>query len=178
MDLYQELILEHAKRPRHAGLREPYAAQIHHVNSTCGDEVTLRVDLVDGDRVRDVSYDAIGCSISVASASVLTEEVIGRSLSEVAATYDAMRAMLTSRGADPGDEGRLGDGVALSGVSRYPARVKCALLPWSALADALARTGHDITQPQPVLSATLSTVAAAASCTTGTLTTSVQKEQS
>lgn len=147
MDLYQELILEHSKRPRHAGLREPYAAEVHHINPTCGDELTLRVTLEgegEGATLRDVSYAANGCSISVASTSVLAEELVGRPVSEALTTFEAMRAMLTSKGADPGDEDVLGDGIALAGVSRYPARVKCALLGWTALTDALARAGVDI----------------------------------
>ncbi len=154
MDLYQELLLEHSKRPRHAGLREPFDAEVHHVNPTCGDEVTLRLEL-DGEgldaTVQDVSYDAMGCSISVASSSVLAEEVTGRSVREALDTFAAMRRMLTSRGEDAGDEDVLGDGVALAGVARYPARVKCALLGWTAFTDALARAGVDIT---PAASAT------------------------
>ncbi|HET7475452.1 MAG TPA: SUF system NifU family Fe-S cluster assembly protein [Dermatophilaceae bacterium] len=142
MDLYQELILDHARRPRHAGLREPYDAEAHQVNPICGDEVTLRVRL-DGDRIADVSYDALGCSISMASASVLAEQVTGRPVAEALSTCAAMRSMLTSRGADPGDEEVVGDGVALAGVARYPARVKCALLGWMAFTQALdqARKG-------------------------------------
>ncbi len=147
MDLYQEIILEHSKRPHHAGLREAYAAQVHHINPTCGDEVTLRVHL-DGTgpsaTITDVSYDALGCSISTAATSVLTDEVIGSSVPEALASFAAMRAMLTSRGQDLGDEDLLGDGVAFAGVSRYPARVKCALLGWTALTDALAQAGVDI----------------------------------
>ena len=143
MDLYQELILEHSKRPHRAGLREPFDAEVHHVNPTCGDEVTLRVVLA-GDTVTDVSYDALGCSISVASASVLTEQVTGHSVREALEAYTAMRSMLTSKGEDPGDEAVIGDGVAFAGVARYPARVKCALLGWTAFTDALARAGADI----------------------------------
>ncbi|WP_226346190.1 Fe-S cluster assembly sulfur transfer protein SufU [Agilicoccus flavus] len=156
MDLYQELILDHSKRPQHAGLREPFDAQTHHVNTTCGDEVTLRVRLDPNAGtgpdavVADVSYDAIGCSISVASASILAQEAIGHPLADVLGTYGAMKTMLTSRGQDPGDEEVVGDGVALAGVAKYPARVKCALLPWSALTDALARAGADVTAgPKP-----------------------------
>jgi len=138
MDLYQELILEHSKRPHGAGLRSPYAAEVHHVNPTCGDEVTLRVRLSDdGTSVDDVSYDAQGCAISRASASVLYDLVSGQPLPEVMKVYAAMDSMLTSRGADPGDEDVLGDGVALAGVGKYPARIKCALLGWKALAAAL-----------------------------------------
>ena len=143
MDLYQELILEHSKRPHRAGLREPFDAEVHHVNPTCGDEVTVRVEL-DGDTIRDLSYDALGCSISVASASVLSEQVTGHSVREALGAYNAMKAMLTSKGEDPGDEDLIGDGVAFAGVARYPARVKCALLGWSAFTDALARAGADI----------------------------------
>ena len=147
MDLYQELILDHSKRPHHAGLREPFDAEVHHINPTCGDEVTLRVD-VSGEGsdavVSDVSYDARGCSISVASSSVLAEEVIGRPVSEALRTFEAMRAMLTSKGAVRGDEEVIGDGVAFAGVAKYPARVKCALLGWTAFTDALARAGVDI----------------------------------
>ena len=148
MDLYQELILEHSKRPHHAGLREPYDAEVHHINPTCGDEVTLRVD-VSGTGpdavVTDVSYAAQGCSISVASSSVLAEEVIGRPVSEALGTFEAMRTMLTSKGTVAGDEAVIGDGVAFAGVAKYPARVKCALLGWTAFTDALARAGVDIT---------------------------------
>jgi nitrogen fixation NifU-like protein len=150
MDLYQELILEHSKRPHGVGLREPYAAESHQVNPTCGDEVTLRVDLDGTGReatVRDVSYDALGCSISVASTSVLADLVTGHTVEQARGANAAMRAMLTSRGADQGDEDVVGDGVALAGVAKYPARVKCALLGWTALTDALARAGVDLTAP-------------------------------
>ena len=147
MDLYQEIILEHSKRPLHSGLREPFNAQVHHVNPTCGDEVTLRVK-VEGEGssavVSDVSYDAIGCSISTAATSVLADEVIGHSVTEALAEFAAMRKMLTSKGADPGDEDEIGDGVAFAGVSKYPARVKCALLGWMAFTDALTQAGVDI----------------------------------
>jgi nitrogen fixation NifU-like protein len=139
VDLYQQLIIEHSKRPHGEGLREPFAAEAHHVNPTCGDEITLRVSVA-GEAVADVSYDALGCSISRASASVLHDLVVGRPVGEVAVLREAVHAMLTSRGGDPGDEDVLGDAVAFAGVSRYPARVKCALLSWSALTDALLRT--------------------------------------
>ncbi|KUG54318.1 iron-sulfur cluster assembly scaffold protein [Serinicoccus chungangensis] len=152
MDLYGELILDHAKRPQHAGLREPYDVEVNHVNPTCGDEISLRVHLEtvaggaqDGALVlRDVSYDALGCSISVASASVLAEETLGRPVAQTLQTYRHLHAMLTSRGADPGDAEQIGDAVAFAGVAKYPARVKCALLPWTAYLDALARAGADI----------------------------------
>lgn len=142
--LYQELILDHAKNPQHAGLREPFNAEVHHRNTSCGDEVTLRVTLAGAGEsaiIEDVSYDSTGCSISTAALSVLADEVIGRSVGEAIAVRDAMRHMLGSRGKDAGDETVIGDGVAFAGVAQYPARVKCALLGWSALSDALIRAG-------------------------------------
>ena len=149
MDLYQEIILEHSKRPLHAGLREPFNAQVHHVNPTCGDEVTLRVQLSGqgwSAVIADVSYDALGCSISTAATSVLADEVIGHSVKEALSSFAAMRKMLTSKGADPGDEDEIGDGVAFAGVSKYPARVKCALLGWMAFTDALTQAGVDMAE--------------------------------
>ncbi|OFE17629.1 SUF system NifU family Fe-S cluster assembly protein [Humibacillus sp. DSM 29435] len=166
MDLYQELILEHSKRPLRSGLREPFDAEVHHINPTCGDEVTLRVELSGEGAdavVRDVSYRAQGCSISVASTSVLAEEVTGRPVTEALATFESMRAMLTSRGTEPGDAEVIGDGVAFAGVSKYPARVKCALLGWTAFTDALARAGVDISA---ISTATNPTVATSGSTAT------------
>lgn len=136
--MYQEVILDHYKHPHHRGLREPYGAEVHHVNPTCGDEVTLRVHLADG-AVADVSYDGQGCSISQAATSVLTDQVIGMSLGEALATVDSFVEMVGSRGTVEGDEDVLGDGIAFAGVSKYPARVKCALLGWMAFKDAVAQ---------------------------------------
>lgn len=148
MDLYQELILDHSKHPQHAGLREPFGAESHHVNTSCGDEITLRVEIKgDGDAavIKDVSYDSIGCSISVASASMLAENLIGHTLGEAQQVFGATRTMLTSKGQEAGDEDVIGDAVALAGVAKYPARVKCAMLSWSALQDSLGKLGHDLT---------------------------------
>ena len=141
MDLYQELILDHSKHPQHAGLREPFGAESHHVNTSCGDEITLRVSLSDDNAtVADVSYDATGCSISQASTSVLFDQLEGASVDDALATVASFNAMMTSRGKDAGDEDVIGDGIAFAGVSKYPARVKCALLGWMAFKDALAQT--------------------------------------
>jgi nitrogen fixation NifU-like protein len=138
--MYQEVILDHYKHPHHRGLREPFAAEVHHVNPTCGDEVTLRVTLSeDGETVTDISYDGQGCSISQAATSVLTQQVIGRPIGEALKTITAFSEMVSSRGTVEGDEDVLGDGVAFAGVAKYPARVKCALLGWLAFKDALAR---------------------------------------
>ncbi|MCV7149164.1 Fe-S cluster assembly sulfur transfer protein SufU [Mycobacterium riyadhense] len=138
--IYQDVILDHYKHPQHRGLREPFGAQVFHVNPICGDEVTLRVALSDdGEIVADVSYDGQGCSISQASTSVLTEQVIGRSVPEALQIISAFTEMVSSRGTVAGDEDVLGDGVAFAGVAKYPARVKCALLGWMAFKDALAQ---------------------------------------
>jgi nitrogen fixation NifU-like protein len=138
--IYQDVILDHYKHPQHRGLREPYGAEVHHVNPTCGDEVTLRVALSDdGEHIADISYDGQGCSISQAATSVLTDQVIGQSVPQALTTVAAFTAMVSSRGTVEGDEDVLGDGVAFAGVSKYPARVKCALLGWMAFKDALVQ---------------------------------------
>ncbi|ODR12938.1 iron-sulfur cluster assembly scaffold protein NifU [Mycobacterium shimoidei] len=138
--MYQDVILDHYKHPHHRGLREPFGAQVHHVNPVCGDEVTLRVALSDdGNYVADVSYDGQGCSISQAATSVLAEQVIGQSVGDAIKTVTAFTEMVSSRGTVEGDEEVLGDGVAFAGVAKYPARVKCALLGWMAFKDALAQ---------------------------------------
>jgi nitrogen fixation protein NifU and related proteins len=134
--LYQEIILDHYKNPHHRGLREPYEVEVHHVNPTCGDEVTLRVHLV-GETVADVSYDALGCSISQAAASVMSDLVIGRSLEEATALHADFLALMQGKG-EP-DEDRLEDGVAFAGVAKFPARIKCALLAWMAWKDATSQ---------------------------------------
>jgi nitrogen fixation protein NifU and related proteins len=144
--IYQEVILDHYKHPHHRGLREPFGAQVHHVNPTCGDEVTLRVALSDdGETVTDISYDGQGCSISQAATSVLTDQVIGHGISDALATVAAFTEMVSSRGTVEGDEDVIGDGVAFAGVAKYPARVKCALLGWMAFKDALAQASASST---------------------------------
>lgn len=142
--MYQEVILDHYRRPLHSGLREPFGAEVHHVNPTCGDELTLRLQLSDDKKtIDDVSYDAQGCSISQASASMMAELIMGRPVTEALEIYGAFHTMISSRGQDEGDEELLDDAVALAGVSRYPARVKCALLGWMAYKDALGQITED-----------------------------------
>ena len=131
--MYQEVILDHYKHPHRRGLREPYDAEVTHVNPTCGDEVTLRVALSqDGESISEVSYDGQGCSISQAATSVLTDQVIGQSVGDALKTVTAFAEMVSSRGNVDGDEDVIGDGIAFAGVAKYPARVKCALLGWMA----------------------------------------------
>ena len=136
--LYQEIILDHYKRPHGAGLRDGGDAEVHHVNPTCGDEITLRVHL-DGDVVRDVSYDAQGCSISQASASVLNDLIVGKSVEDGMAILDEFNTLMHGKGKIEPDEEILEDGIAFAGVAQFPGRIKCALLGWMAWKDATAQ---------------------------------------
>lgn len=135
--MYQEIILDHYRAKHHSGLRDPYEAEVTHVNPSCGDEILLRVHL-DGDRVVDVSYDAVGCSISQASTSVMADLVIGKTVDEALAIERNFNEMMHSQGNMTPDEDVLEDGVAFIGVAQFPARVKCALLGWAAWKDAVA----------------------------------------
>jgi nitrogen fixation NifU-like protein len=137
--LYQEIILDHYKNPHGKGLRDEYEAEVHHVNPTCGDEVTLRVHLQDG-VVEDVSYDALGCSISQASASVLHDLVVGKPVDEAMRIHATFQELMQGKGQVEPDEDVLEDGIAFAGVAKFPARVKCALLSWMAWKDATARS--------------------------------------
>jgi len=139
--MYQEIILDHYRNPYGKGLREPFGAQVHHVNPTCGDEITLRVALSDGPDpvIEDISYDGVGCSISQASVSVLAELATGKRLSDLRPVHEAFLELMHGRGAVVPQEEVLGDAVAFAGVAQFPARVKCALLGWMALQDAIAR---------------------------------------
>jgi nitrogen fixation NifU-like protein len=137
--MYQEIILDHYRSPHGAGLRDPYDAESFQINPTCGDEITLRVRL-DGGKVAEISHETLGCSISQASASVLTDLVVGRSVEESMRVLTAFQEMAQGRGQVEPDEDVLGDGVAFAGVARYPARVKCALLGWMAFKDAVVRS--------------------------------------
>jgi nitrogen fixation protein NifU and related proteins len=139
-DLYQEIILDHYRAKHHSGLRDPYEAEVHHVNPSCGDEVTLRLHVQDG-AVADVSYEGVGCSISQASTSVMTDLVIGKSVDEGLELHEEFLTLMQSRGTVEPDEERLEDGIAFAGVAKFPARVKCALLGWSAFKDAAVRVG-------------------------------------
>ncbi|TVZ04875.1 SUF system NifU family Fe-S cluster assembly protein [Trebonia kvetii] len=141
-DMYQEIILDHYRNPHHKGLRDPFDAQVYHVNPTCGDEVTLRVQLKgsgDDAVVEDVSFDSLGCSISQASASVMTDLVIGKPVGEAMKISEAFLELMQSKGQLEPDEDVLEDAVAFAGVSKYPARIKCALLGWMAWKDATAQ---------------------------------------
>lgn len=141
--MYQELILEHYKHPQGRGLRDPYDAEVHHVNPTCGDEITLRVKVGDGGKIEDVSYDGQGCSISQAAASVLYELTTGSTVQDTLSVVDEFTRLMQGRGQVEADEDVLGDAVAFAGVAKFPARVKCALLSWMAYKDAVVRSAAD-----------------------------------
>ncbi|MCL2781546.1 MAG: SUF system NifU family Fe-S cluster assembly protein [Actinomycetia bacterium] len=138
--MYQQIILDHYKNPHHRTRLEPYDAQVHHVNPTCGDEITLRVRLADG-RLAGLGWEGEGCSISQASTSVMSDLVTGRPIGEALALQERFLALMQSRGhaeLTEADEDALDDAVAFEGVSKYPARVKCALLGWMAMKGAVA----------------------------------------
>ena len=157
--MYQQIILDHYKHPQHHGLPDDFDAEVHHVNPTCGDEVTLRVTLADG-TVAELGWDGEGCSISQASTSVMSELVVGKPVDEALALQRKFLELMQSRGKaelTEADEEELEDAVAFEGVSKYPARVKCALLGWMAMKSAVAEAGwhdrgdtHDRTRHRPL----------------------------
>jgi len=133
--LYQEVILDHYRHPLHKKLSADFSAQVHHVNPSCGDEITLNVMIKNG-LVENVSWEGVGCSISQASTSIAADLMIGKSLKQALPTVDSFSQLMSSKGTEAGDEEVLEDGVALAGVSKFPARIKCALLGWMAFKDA------------------------------------------
>lgn len=135
--LYQEVILDHYKRPHHKGLVAG-DIQVHHINPSCGDEITLSLKM-DGNRVSNITWDGMGCSISQASVSIMSDLLLNKSKDEASSILDTFVEMMQSKGKDEGNEEILEDGVALAGVSKYPARIKCALLGWMAYKDAVTQ---------------------------------------
>jgi len=134
-NLYQEVILDHYKRPQNKKLAATYDAQVHHVNPSCGDEIDLNLTIKD-QVITNITWDGVGCSISQASVSILTDLLLGKSLPEAYVIHESFVALMQSKGAITGDESVLEDAIALAGVSKYPARIKCALLGWMAFKDA------------------------------------------
>lgn len=130
-ELYQDLIIDHHKNPRHRGeIATPFTEQTVY-NPLCGDQIRLLIGC-DGDRVVRLGFTGKGCAISQSSASILTELCLGRTLAEVAAIESKFRALLEGRLTEV-EANELGDAVALAGVRRFPARVRCALIAWEAL---------------------------------------------
>jgi nitrogen fixation NifU-like protein len=139
-NMYQEIILDHYKHPHGKGLAEQFDAEVHHVNPTCGDEITLRVSRGADGKIA-VSYDNMGCSISQASASIMFDQMNNLDFENGDIAVEHLVAML-QRSVEA-DEDILGDGIALAGVAQYPARVKCALLAWMAWKDAAIQAGAE-----------------------------------
>jgi nitrogen fixation NifU-like protein len=141
--MYQQIILDHYKNPSHHGLLDDFDAEVHHVNPTCGDEVTLRLKVEDG-TIADLGWDGEGCSISQASTSVMSDLVVGKPVPQALTVQQRFLELMQSRGhaeLSDKDEEQLEDAVAFEGVSKYPARVKCALLGWMAMKSAVAEAG-------------------------------------
>lgn len=134
-NLYQEVILDHYKRPEFKKLAASFSVQVHHVNPSCGDEITLQLSLSKANQI-ELTWDGVGCSISMASASVMAGLLNGKSLDQAAPIFEEFVSLMQSKGQSSGDEEILEDAVAFSGVSKYPARIKCALLAWMAFKDA------------------------------------------
>jgi nitrogen fixation NifU-like protein len=151
--MYQQIILDHYKNPQHRGELEPYDAEVHHVNPTCGDEVTLRVAVSEG-RITGLGWVGEGCAISQAATSVMSELVTGGTIEQALQLQERFLTLMQSQGHHPLDEQdaeSLDDAIAFEGVSKYPARVKCALLGWMAMKSAVAQTpsGPPIDRQRP-----------------------------
>ena len=141
-DLYRDVIVDHNRHPRNFGKLDPADAHADGYNPLCGDRLTVYVNL-DGQRISDAKFEGSGCAISVASASMLTEAVKGKSTAEVKALFDDVHALLTQHDANV-DPSKLGKLAALSGVREFPARVKCASLCWHTLNAALDRAAEPV----------------------------------
>ncbi|GIT79392.1 putative SUF system FeS assembly protein [Leifsonia sp. LS1] len=139
-NLYQQVILDHAREKHGFGLRDDAAASSHQLNPTCGDEVTVGVHTGADGRVAAISWEGHGCSISTASASLLSDLVHDVDRAQLGEAVAAFRELMHSKGTLEGDDELLGDAVALAGVSKYVTRIKCAMLPWVALEDALLKS--------------------------------------
>ena len=136
--LYQEVILDHYKHPLHKGLSDSFDAQVHHVNPSCGDEITLNVTAENG-VIRRITWDGVGCSISQASVSIASDLLLDKTFAQADAILNEFTELMHSKGTNPGNPDVLEDAVALAGVSKFPARIKCALLGWMAFKDAAVR---------------------------------------
>ncbi|HLS81916.1 MAG TPA: SUF system NifU family Fe-S cluster assembly protein [Steroidobacter sp.] len=142
-DLYRDVIVDHNRNPRNFGRLDPADAHAEGYNPLCGDRLTVYLNL-DGERVRDVRFEGAGCAISVASASLLSEAIQGKSKDEIKALFEEVHALLTRHDAVV-DAARLGKLAALGGVRDFPARVKCASLCWHTLNAALERQAEPVT---------------------------------
>jgi nitrogen fixation NifU-like protein len=144
-ELYQEVILDHSRRPRAFGPLPTANRTADGVNPLCGDRLRLYLDVGDG-CIRDVRFEGVGCAISKASASLMAEAVRGRPVADAEALFERVHRLLTSDEPPPEDDEGVGKLVALAGVRRFPLRVKCATLPWHTLRAALAQHERTTTE--------------------------------
>jgi nitrogen fixation NifU-like protein len=135
-NLYQEVILDHYKNPLNKALSADFDVQVHHINPSCGDEITLNLTL-EGPVIKEITWDGVGCSISQASVSIASDLLTGKTTAVADSITEDFMELMQSKGKKSGDEAVLEDAVALAGVSQYPARIKCALLGWMAIKDAM-----------------------------------------
>lgn len=142
-DLYQEILLEHNSKPRNFRKLEDASSTAEGYNPLCGDQITLYLKLADG-VVTDVGFQGVGCAISRASASMMTQSIKGKSLDEANGIFNAFHEMITHPDTEP-DYDTLGDLETLSGVNEYPTRIKCAILPWHTMRSALSNDGKTVT---------------------------------
>jgi len=133
--LYQEVILDHYKHPQHKGLNPVFTAQVSHVNTSCGDEIILNLN-VENNVITSITWEGQGCSISQASVSMLSDLVMDKTLDEADVIVISFSELMASKGTATGDPQILEDAVVFAGVSKFPGRVKCALLGWMAFKDA------------------------------------------
>lgn len=137
-NLYQEVILDHYKHPLNKGLSDSYDVQVHHINPSCGDEITLNLS-VEGSKIKSITWDGVGCSISQASVSIASDLLVDKDMDKADAITAQFIDLMHSKGTKEGDPEVLEDAVAMAGVSKFPARIKCALLGWMAYRDAADR---------------------------------------
>ncbi|MQG74864.1 MAG: SUF system NifU family Fe-S cluster assembly protein [SAR202 cluster bacterium] len=142
-DLYQEIVMDHNRRPRNFGSIADSTSSSEGFNPLCGDQVTVFLKVSD-EIVEDVSFEGVGCAISKSSASMMTEGVKGKSVEEALIVFQAFRRMLTTTSDQVEDSEILGDLEILKGVSQYPTRIKCATLSWHTLQAALQGSGSDV----------------------------------
>ena len=142
-ELYQELIIDHSKRPRNFRVLEEANRKSEGYNPLCGDKITLFLEL-ENDRVKNIGFQGSGCAISTASASVMTESVKGKTLAEAEILFEVFHQLVTGKPPAAGKTATLGKLAAFSGVSEFPARVKCATLAWHTLHAALQGEGDTV----------------------------------
>ncbi|MDE2370395.1 MAG: SUF system NifU family Fe-S cluster assembly protein [Burkholderiales bacterium] len=145
-DLYQDLVLEHKRAPRHFGTLAAPTQEARGHNPQCGDDLTVQLEIADG-RVGDIRFRGQGCAICIASASMMSEAVQGREIAFARQLHERFRAVLTGE-LEP-EDAQLGKLVSLAGVRRYPSRIKCALLGWHAMMHALAQQPVDMPADLP-----------------------------